>query len=752
MKCTHKFTLCVLLGFLCVTAGFAQRRMIPHLTRPDGGFTTQVIFTNPTNAEQSYNLVLFDENGRELSTHSGTVAAGAVSETPANTLFAGSDGVSHFQINDGSKLKVSIAYQAQAGGSPAHVNESSTQATTWKFFPGDWNTVMDGLAVVNTGAAATDVVLRQLNLDGTVVSELTILTGLEPFAKGLYNLEEGFTAQADTYFELSGGDASLAVVALRFERPGSTFMWQNPTLEFESNTQTNAFKLSTVVEWNEALLAAVRNGSPRPTVTTRSLYMVHRAMYDAWSLYDAVAVPTLLDASLRRPAEERTLEMKTRAINQAAYHTAIHVFSAYEQSTGVFSRLMGDLGDTIIDTADTTTAAGIGLSAAQAAIAAGQTDGSNAENNFAPVTSDFYPEAYEPVNSDDPNADNSAGKPGFDANRWVPLRVPNGTKKDADGNAILDHNDPSTYSVQSFLTPHWGAVEPFALTSGDQFRPPAPPQAGSDEPYTDGLGNETTNDIAYHEQLDEVLSVSAALTDTQKVIAEYWADGPRSETPPGHWNALAHGISARDHHSLDDDVKLYFALNGALYDAGISSWDAKRVYDFIRPVSAIRHKYAGQMVDAWGGPNRGTQSIPAEEWLPYQALTFVTPPFAEFVSGHSTFSRSAAEVLTLFTGSNVFYDGETRLHEDFNQDGIRDLLGQHIIGVGGNMFESTPSSVITLRWATFQDAADEAGRSRIYGGIHFQDGDHRGRTMGSEIGPQAYQKAASYWNGTITKK
>lgn len=110
-----------------------------------------------------------------------------------------------------------------------------------------------------------------------------------------------------------------------------------------------------------------------------------------------------------------------------------------------------------------------------------------------------------------------------------------------------------------------------------------------------------TSDTAYRKQFVQVLSFSAHLTDFQKCIAEYWAGGPRSETPPGHWNALAHGISQRDQHTINDDVKLYFALNAALFDASIAAWDAKRAYDFVRPASAIRHLYTGQTVEAWAG-------------------------------------------------------------------------------------------------------------------------------------------------------
>ncbi|MFN2118168.1 MAG: vanadium-dependent haloperoxidase [Candidatus Promineifilaceae bacterium] len=345
-------------------------------------------------------------------------------------------------------------------------------------------------------------------------------------------------------------------------------------------------------------------------------------------------------------------------------------------------------------------------------------------------------------------ADSAPGGPDYDPNHWQPLRVPTGIVTDEYGQPVADAAIPESFNDQVFLTPHWGDVQPFALRSGDQFRPPAPPQYGSAEPYRDGLGREMTNDEAFRLQVGEIAGISAGLTDRQKVIAEYWADGPRSETPPGHWNALAHGISERDKLGIDEDVKLYFALNAAVLDAGIAAWDAKRAYDYVRPVSAIRDLYAGKIIEAWSGPNRGTAQIPAENWQPYQQATFVTPPFGEYVSGHSTFSAAAAEVLTRFSGSNVFYDGDTVLYyEDFNQDGIPDMLGRHIVPVSGNMFEGSPAEVVVLQWPTFQDASAEAGVSRRFGGIHFQDADLRGREMGKEIGAQAYEMAERFWNG-----
>lgn len=507
-----------------------------------------------------------------------------------------------------------------------------------------------------------------------------------------------------------------------------------------------------VVLWNEVMLAAIRNGPPRPTVTARSLYMVHAAMYDAWAMYDDTAVPTALDPALRRPTAEHTHANKAAAVSQAACHMLISLFPAYEADTGAFMVLMDQLGYEMVTGGDTVTPAGLGYMAAEAILDARADDGSNAANNYADATSDIYPELYTPVNSAEPTAVNAPGGAGFDAMRWQPLRVPTGAKMDANGWPMFDSADTNSYRDQAYLTPHWGAVRPFALTSGSQFRPPAPPKIGSDEPYIDALGNTMSNDQAYHMQVDEILHLSANLTDEEKVIAEYWADGPRTETPPGHWNALAHGISYRDRHTIDDDVKLYFALNAALFDSSIAAWDAKRTYDCIRPISAIQHKYAGQMVEAWGGPDKGKQLIPGETWRPFQLLTFLTPPFAEYVSGHSTFSAAAAEVLTQFTGSNRFYDGVTVLYnEDFNRDGVPDILGQHIMPRGANPIENSPAQPVTLRWETFQDAADEAGISRRYGGIHFQDGDLQARQMGTQIGAQAYTLATQYWTGQMAR-
>src|SRR5439155_59685 len=160
-------------------------------------------------------------------------------------------------------------------------------------------------------------------------------------------------------------------------------------------------------------------------------------------------------------------------------------------------------------------------------------------------------------------------------------------------------------------------------------------------------------------QAQALLDISGGLTDEQKMIAEYWADGPRSELPPGHWNLFAQYVSRRDHHGdrehgLERDVKLFFALTNAVSDGGCCAWDNKRAFNSVRPITAIRTLLGGQMVRAWAGPYQGTKLIDGATWFPYQPTTFPTPPFPEYSSGHSNFSAAGAEILKRFTHADRF--------------------------------------------------------------------------------------------------
>jgi hypothetical protein len=175
---------------------------------------------------------------------------------------------------------------------------------------------------------------------------------------------------------------------------------------------------------------------------------------------------------------------------------------------------------------------------------------------------------------------------------------------------------------------------------------------------------------------------------------------------------------------------MFFLVANAQLDASIATWGYKVDFDYVRPVTAIHELFAGQMIEAWAGPELGTDLIPAEDWQPYQAATVVTPPFAEYVSGHSTFSAAGAQVLKRFTGSDVFKFSVT-------------------IEEGSSRVEpgEVPDHDVTLSWATFTEAADEAGVSRRFGGIHFVDGDLEGRLLGRKIGDAVYERATRLFEG-----
>jgi hypothetical protein len=190
-------------------------------------------------------------------------------------------------------------------------------------------------------------------------------------------------------------------------------------------------------------------------------------------------------------------------------------------------------------------------------------------------------------------------------------------------------------------------------------------------------------------------------------------------------------ISERDHHTLDDDVKMFFALSNALFDAGIAAWDMKRTYDSVRPTTAIPFLFTGKKIRSWGGPGKGTVEMDGSQWVPYQATTTPTPPFPDYVSGHSTYSAAAALILATWTGGDRFgYSVALPSGSSKIEPGI------------------TPAHTITLSWKTFTDAADEAGMSRRYGGIHFRRADLAGRELGRLVASKVWIHAQSYFDGT----
>jgi hypothetical protein len=462
-----------------------------------------------------------------------------------------------------------------------------------------------------------------------------------------------------------------------------------------------------VIRWNQAALRGVRDWKLGPPMVSRALAIVHTCMYDAWAAYDARALGTRLGGRLRQPHARRNPAEKAEAISFAAFRAVVDLFPQDEQS--VFGPLMEQLGYDPNDTStNTATASGVGNAACSAVLDFRHNDGSN---QLGDLTAGGAPYAdytgYEAMNPPSKVPVDPATV--VDVNHWQALQYVDST---------------GTFVTQKFVGAQWYKVTPFALRSGDQFRS----GLARIGPAQDGTS-------AFLEQAEELVGLSANLTDEQKMTAEYWADGPNSELPPGHWDLFAQFVSARDGHSLDEDVRFFFALTNAIFDAGIVAWDAKRAFDSVRPVTAIPFLFQGQQIRSWGGPGKGTVAMDGRYWVPYQPSQFPTPAFPEFISGHSTFSAAGAEILKLFTGCDEFDDSVT-----FAPATSKTEPG------------TTPASSVTLRWKTFSAAADQAGFSRRLGGIHFKQADLAGRTIGRIVAREAWIKATSLWNGCALER
>jgi hypothetical protein len=571
--------------------------------------------------------------------------------------------------------------------------------------------------------------------------------------------------------------------------------------------------------WDEALLDAIRRALPNPPVHARNLFHTSVAMWDAWAAYDPQASGYLVK-------EKDTATDVVAARNEAISYAAFRVLTARfikavgaDKSVSEFDDLMDTLGYPLnVTTTEGNSPAAVGNRIAAAVLAYGLNDGSNQAGGYSDPS-------YQPVNP--PLIVDRAGTLMIDPNRWQPLQIEH---------MISQNGIPVTNGVQQNVGPQWGGVKSFGLPPMNGKIPPMypgnPPQLGdpaTDQQFKDQVvevirdsslldpaspatidispgarGNNTlgtndghghaTNPATGQPYPPDVVNEG----DFGRVMAEFWADGPNSETPPGHWNVLANlasdelapnlkvGGQGPVVDRLQWDVKLYLALNGAVHDAAIAAWGAKGYYDGARPISWIRYMgelgqssdpslpsydknglplvpglielitkettapgqrhaalagHEGQItVYAWAGNPKdpktqvgGAKWILAVNWVPYQLQTFVTPSFPGYYSGHSTFSRAGAEVLTSFTGNQYFPGG----------------VSGYTIKAGSLKFEAGPATDIRLEWATYYDAADQAGQSRLWGGIHVQADDFTGRMMGSQCGKDAWALAQQYYSGKV---
>ena len=439
----------------------------------------------------------------------------------------------------------------------------------------------------------------------------------------------------------------------------------------------------------EAAAADVLRLGARPTVLSRQMAIVQTAVFDAWAAYDDVAVGTRYGGALRRPEGERTAANKQTAIAYASHIASLDQFPHFaEQLTAAF---LAAGYDPALVTRDPGRPEGVGRLAAEAVLAARRHDGSNQTGTERGSSGEPYSDytMYRPVNGPYEI---------IDPDRWQPIPASDGM---------------GGVAVQEWLTPHWYRVEPFGLTSADQFRSPPPPLVNGDQLLA---------------EVEEVAEMNARLTVEQKALVEFMRDGPASTGQSGHWLQMAQVVSCRDEHDLDTDVKLYFAVANTAMDAFIASWDSKLYYDTSRPWTLVRHYFGDQVIEGWGGPGEGAVSLEANRWHPYSPAEFPTPPFAGYPSGHSTVSAASAETLRRFTGSDAF--------------------GYTVDLLAGSLTEPGHEVPVTLSFATFTETAEAAGVSRLYGGYHIAADNVEGLVMGRRVSEFLWPVITAHFDGS----
>ncbi|WP_193213376.1 vanadium-dependent haloperoxidase [Luteolibacter marinus] len=574
-------------------------------------------------------------------------------------------------------------------------------------------------------------------------------------------------------------------------------------------------------QWNEENLAAIRIDTPHPPVHARNLFHVAAGMYDAWAAYDTTAIGYIHH---ERATAVDVDAARNEAISYAAFRILRSRFINSASATSTRIKLearMAALGyDKAITTTDGPSPAAVGNRIAASILAWGLDDGSGQAQGYAdPDYVNDQPE-FKVLDSGVP----LGGYPeGSDPDRWHPLSFDQGFTQNGIGPILL----------QPFVGVTWIHTRPFNLRRTDAAEPwydsGGPPRlrGGQAEEFralavellwkSQGLGAMDLIDISPASRGNNSLGAEdggghslnpvtgepyaphwVPRGDYGRVLAEFWADGPDSETPPGHWHTIANAVSEAITvkriggtgpvvSDLEWDVKLYFALAAATHDAACAAWSLKIKYESPRPITMIRFlSLQGQCSDPAlpgyhpeglplvpgltdvvtaesleaGGVHEdsgfaegdvvvltwpGSPAIPAVErslprwirgidWFPYQRKTFVSPAFPGYISGHSAFSRAAAEVLAKFTGSEFFPGG----------------LGGYTAPAGTYLkFEYGPSVDVNLEWATYFDAADEAGASRRWGGIHPWVDDFPGRIIGSQVGLRVWDLAPKYWDASI---
>ena len=448
---------------------------------------------------------------------------------------------------------------------------------------------------------------------------------------------------------------------------------------------------SVITAWNQLALdlaAASRRG---PTIVSRLYAYINTALYDCWAHSDPRAKGAIfqsnsafrMDAAVLEASMANAANLVFRWIGESMVGSA--ALTAFtSRADALVAAAEAGLSRQQLDEAET-----LGGRVAEAIKSWAANDGANQAGNYADTT------GYRPAAT---VFDPTAAEPRLDST-WQPL------------------------PGQKALTPQWGGVTPLGPLDVQALAP-----TSIEGPYnSDGSLNPV-----FVQELNEVLAYSQNLTAEQKAIAEFWESGAGSSFPPGKWMEFTNALIAQRGLGFEQALQLSFGVSQGLFDAGIAAWNTKYLFDSVRPITAIRQFYNNELISDW----RNTPIL-GQDWQPYQNPAALTPPFPDVVSGHSTFSAAASAIITNLLGTSVFGFSTTLADQQarFDPNGFDGIAN----GSSGDP--------ITLSWAYFNTAAEQAGLSRLYGGIHFNQGNLLGQIMGLQVGEQVSEQLNTLFNG-----
>jgi len=274
------------------------------------------------------------------------------------------------------------------------------------------------------------------------------------------------------------------------------------------------------------------------------------------------------------------------------------------------------------------------------------------------------------------------------------------------------------------LTSHWGEVKPFSLATGASLRPEA-----IEGPYkSDGTLN-----TSFIEEVEQVITFAEKMKDRseggalQRAQSEYWELGDATAYPPGWWLETSVDLVEAQGLDLEPALKILFSVSQAVFDSGIAAWDTKYYFNSVRPYTAANQIFLGSIIPSFRG-NVVAGTDDRNVWFPYQLRRNFTPPFPDIPSGHSAFSYAASTVLKELLRTNAFGLASEPFMSRFDlSDG----------------FDGDPENgneEIVLSWSLMSIAAEEAGLSRLYGGIHLMEGNWLGLKFGIQIGHATLNK------------